>query len=84
MNWFKQKWNFDEIIPIDDVYNRLSDLEINVKTLEERIEELERENVETTNSMYEIANSLESRIDILMEKLLWKTASESQPPKTED
>jgi hypothetical protein len=33
--------------------------------LEARIEELERENVETTNAMYEIANSLESRIDIL-------------------
>jgi hypothetical protein len=33
--------------------------------LETRIEELERENVETTNTMYEIANSLESRIDIL-------------------
>ena len=33
--------------------------------LEARIQELERENVETTNAMYEIANSLESRIDIL-------------------
>jgi hypothetical protein len=33
--------------------------------LEARIEELERENVETTNAMYEIANSLEARIDIL-------------------
>jgi hypothetical protein len=33
--------------------------------LETRIEELERENVENTNAMYEIANSLESRIDIL-------------------
>jgi hypothetical protein len=33
--------------------------------LEARIQELERENVETTNAMYEIANSLEARIDIL-------------------
>ena len=33
--------------------------------LEARIEELERENVETTNAMYEIANSLEARIGIL-------------------
>jgi hypothetical protein len=32
--------------------------------LEARIQELERENVETTNAMYEIAN-LEARIDIL-------------------
>jgi hypothetical protein len=33
--------------------------------LENRIESLERENIETTNSIYEIANSLEARIDIL-------------------
>ena len=36
-----------------------------IAELEARIEELERENVETTNAMYEIANSLEARIDIL-------------------
>ena len=33
--------------------------------LEQRVEELERENIETTNAIYEIANSLEARIDIL-------------------
>ena len=41
-----------------DVYSKLIELENRVKVLEE-------ESVETTNSMYEIANSLESRIDIL-------------------
>ena len=56
MNWFK-KWGFDEEVPIDDVYERLYELEQRVKVLEE-------ENINTTNSLYEIANSLEARIDI--------------------
>jgi hypothetical protein len=63
--WFHAKWGVHNNTPIDDIYKRLSDLEILVKHLELRIEELERENVETTNSIYEIANSLEARIDIL-------------------
>jgi len=33
--------------------------------LEARIEELEEENINLNNSLYEIANSLEARIDIL-------------------
>jgi hypothetical protein len=41
-----------------EIYDKLIELE-------NRIEVLERENVETTNSIYEIANSLEARIDIL-------------------
>lgn len=64
-SWFQNKWGFDKELPMDDVYDRISDLEIIVKKLEARIEELERENVETTNSMYEISNSLEARIDII-------------------
>ncbi len=57
MSWFK-KWSFVEEVPMDDVYKRLYELEQRVKILEE-------ENVETTNSIYEVANSLEARIDIL-------------------
>ena len=34
--------------------------------LENRIEILERENVEQTNALYEVSNSLEARIDILL------------------
>lgn len=33
--------------------------------LEERIRYLEKENIETTNALYEIENRLEARIDIL-------------------
>lgn len=65
--WFFKKWgiNHNGEVPVDDLYKRISDLEILAKHLESRVEELERENVETTNAMYEIANSLEARIDIL-------------------
>jgi len=43
-----------------DLYNKLIELE-------NRIELLERENVETTNELYRLENSLDARIDILAE-----------------
>jgi len=46
------------IIEHVDVYSKLQELEDRIKVLEE-------ENIETTNSLYEFTNSLESRIDIL-------------------
>ena len=57
-HWFQKKWGVKEETPINQIFDKL-------KQLEARVEELERENVETTNSIYEIANSLEARIDIL-------------------
>ena len=45
-----------------------------VQTLEHRIEKLEEENVETTNLLYELSNSIEAvdrRIDIVAENP-WK------------
>jgi predicted nucleic acid-binding Zn-ribbon protein len=73
-NWFQKKWGkFDEV-PMDDVYKRLSDLEITVRQLEEKysgaledIKRLEEENIETTNELYRLENSLDARIDILAE-----------------
>jgi hypothetical protein len=60
-NWFQKKWGkFDEV-PIDDVYDRLSELESKVRKLEE-------ENVELTNELYRLENSLDARIDILVEQ----------------
>ena len=58
INWFFSPSN--RLIDEDhvDFYSKLIELEQRIKILEE-------ENVETTNSIYEIANSLESRIDIL-------------------
>ena len=36
--------------------------------LENRVELLERENVETTNELYRMENSLDARIDIIAER----------------
>ena len=60
MNWFS-KWGFNEELPMDDVYKRISDLEI-------KVERLEEENVELTNELYRMENSLDSRIDIIAER----------------
>jgi hypothetical protein len=76
-NWFQKKWGkFDEV-PMDDVYKRLSDLEITVRQLEEKysgaledIKRLEEENIETSNVLYELMENiraLDARIDILAE-----------------
>jgi len=40
-----------------------------VENLESRVRVLEEENISTTNALYEISNSLESRIDILAKEL---------------
>jgi hypothetical protein len=55
-------------------FNRLSQLEILVKDLQERyygaledIKRLEEENISTTNELYRLENSLDARIDILAE-----------------
>jgi peptidoglycan hydrolase CwlO-like protein len=72
--WFHKKWGLNPEVPMDDVYNRISDLEIKVKELEEKylgsledIKRLEEENIETTNTLYRLENSLDARIDILAE-----------------
>ncbi len=67
--WFQKKWgtNTKEEIPMDDVYDRLSDLEVKVLELQSKLELLERENIEVTNELYRMENSLDARIDILAE-----------------
>ena len=56
-------------------YNTFLDLIIQlteiVQSLEFRIQKLEEENIETTNELYRLENSLDSRIDILAENP-WK------------
>ena len=60
-NWFQKKWGLDDPILIDEMYQRLVDLEQRIKVLEE-------ENIETTNELYRLENSLDARIDILAER----------------
>jgi predicted nucleic acid-binding Zn-ribbon protein len=58
--WFHKKWGLKQETPMDEVYERLAALEDKVKRLEE-------ENVETTNELYRMENSLDARIDIIVE-----------------
>jgi hypothetical protein len=44
-----------------------------VDELTQRVTILEEENGSLTNELYRLENSLDARIDIIMEKLLWKT-----------
>jgi len=57
--WFFQKWGIE---PKESIMEKL-------EQLEERIKLLEDANVEQTNSLYECWNSLDARIDILIEKI---------------
>lgn len=60
-NWFQKKWGLDGPVWIDEIYNRISELEQRVKVLEE-------ENIENTNELYRLQNALDARIDILAER----------------
>jgi hypothetical protein len=62
-NWFQKKWGTLGEVPTEVLLKR-------IKELEERIVNLEEENIETTNTLYEIMNSVDAvdaRIDILAE-----------------
>jgi hypothetical protein len=58
--WFHKKWGLNPNTPTDDIYDRLVELE-------NRVIKLEEENVEITNQLYRLENSLDARIDILAE-----------------
>jgi len=60
-NWFFKKWGFPNPTPGDVIYQKLEELEDRIKVLEE-------ENVELTNELYRMENSLDARIDILAER----------------
>ena len=69
MGWL-HNWGYAEQVPIDDVYDRLAALEQKYSGALEDIKRLEEENIETSNVLYEIMNSVEAvdaRIDIIAE-----------------
>lgn len=68
MNWIK-KWSFEEQVPMDNIYKRLIELEQKYEGLLQDVVRLEEENVELTNELYRMENSLDSRIDILYNEL---------------
>lgn len=61
------KWFFSPSIKpyIDEYY---VDLNSKIVEIQDRIQILEEENISTTNELYRIENSLDSRIDILLGK----------------
>lgn len=59
---------YDEEYSKQSILDVLESLKESVLNLEARVEELERENVATTNELYRLENALDARIDILMEK----------------
>jgi hypothetical protein len=75
-NWFQKKWGTPEV-PTDILFKKMEELEQRVNVLEHNyegalidIKRLEEENIETTNCLYENANSInavDARIDILAE-----------------
>jgi septal ring factor EnvC (AmiA/AmiB activator) len=60
-NWFQKKWGTLGEVPTELLLKKIEELE-------ERMVKLEEENVETTNTLYEIMHSVDAvdaRIDIL-------------------
>ena len=66
-HWFHKKWGLKQETPMDEVYERLAALEEKYNALLLDVKRLEEENVETTNELYRMENSLDARIDILAE-----------------
>jgi hypothetical protein len=59
-----------EQLPMDDVYDRLAELEQKYYGALEDIKKLEEENIETTNVLYELMENIravDARIDIIAE-----------------
>ena len=72
-NWFQKKWGTAEV-PTDILFRKIEELEGKYSALLLDVKRLEEENVETTNTLYEIMHSVEAvdaRIDILAENP-WK------------
>jgi len=60
-NWFQKKWGTWGEVPTELLFKKIEELE-------KRMVKLEEENVETTNTLYEIMHSVDAvdaRIDIL-------------------
>lgn len=66
-NWFQKKWGIEDPILTDEIYERIVELEKKYNALLLDVKRLEGENIELTNELYRLENSLDARIDILAE-----------------
>lgn len=67
-NWFQKKWGFGSEVPTEELLKRIEVLEEKYAALLKDVVRLEEENIETSNVLYELSNSLDAvdcRIDIL-------------------
>lgn len=66
--WFQKKWGTTNEVPTEMLLRRIEELEEKYLALLMDVKRLEEENIETTNVLYELSNSLDAvdaRIDIL-------------------
>lgn len=74
--WFQKKWGNLNEVPTDSLLKRIEELEEKYSALLLDVKRLEEENVETTNTLYELMNTIDAvdaRIDIItVEKFLKK------------
>lgn len=66
--WFHKKWGVPTNLPIEELYQKVEELEQKYADALVDIKRLEEENIETSNVLYELMNSidaLDNRIDIL-------------------
>jgi septal ring factor EnvC (AmiA/AmiB activator) len=67
-NWFKKWESLGDDVPTEQLFKKLKILEEKYNSLLLDLKRLEQENIETTNSLYELRNSIDAvdaRIDIL-------------------
>ena len=55
-NWFQKKWGVIQNPDIDSLYEKLIELDVRVRILEQ-------ENIELTNCLNEVENRLQAQID---------------------
>lgn len=66
--WFQKKWGTANEVPTDTLLKRIEELEEKYSALLLDVKRLEEENIETTNTLYEIMNTIDAvdtRIDIV-------------------
>ena len=66
--WFFSPSRKDIVEDHGDIYSKLMELEEKYKCLLLDVKRLEEENIETTNELYRVENSLDARIDIIAER----------------
>ena len=68
IKWFFSPSTKEIVCDDSEIYDRLVELEEKYNALLLEVKRLEEENIETTNELYRVENSLDARIDILAER----------------